>query len=86
VIFCADFKLKPRVGVKADYLGSPLRERLLSKLSEREIPEERILGDLKVTSEVALEEEKAKWVIKDASNRLGFWQTETAMEHWKGES
>jgi len=83
VFFCARFPLSTRKAVEADYLGSPLREHILERFTEREITQDLILGDLKVTDDSSLEAEKEKWLIKDGMNRLGQWQTATALEHWK---
>jgi len=83
VFFCADFELKHRKTVKPDWLGSPLRERILTTFPQRDIPEAMIVGDLKAANATALEEEKENWIIRDSSNRLGQWQTVTALEHWK---
>ena len=70
--------------MEADYLGSRMREHILSSLSRREITFDVVVGDLKVGEDGNLESEKDKWIIKDTMNRLGQWQSTTALEHRKG--
>ncbi|KDQ20086.1 hypothetical protein BOTBODRAFT_27508 [Botryobasidium botryosum FD-172 SS1] len=77
IIFCtpsAD-SFEFRASDESDYLGSYMRQILLSSLPRREIDIKMIRGDESPADE--------KWILSDTHNPLEEWQRASAMEHWK---
>jgi hypothetical protein len=65
----------------ADFLGSYLRRFMLGSFQEREVPPALVMAPGNGTTG-----EEDEWVLTDAQNPLPGWQSEGAMEHWKGPS
>lgn len=77
VFFCTpsteDLAFRP--SVEADYLGSYLREVVLSTLPAHEV-------DLDIVTRDLDPEAIKKYTLNDVHNRLEDWQTEEALHHW----
>ena len=78
VFFCspAGKPLDFRPAVEADFLDSWLRYYMLGQLMDNEVTEKEVAGGVP-------QEEVPKWVLTDEDNRLGQYQRQSAIEHWK---
>ncbi len=78
VFFCS-LTGKPlhfRPAVEKDFLESWLRYYMLGQLMDNEVTEKEVVGN------VAQEEMKI-WILTDRDNRLGAYQHQSAVEHWR---
>ncbi|KAI0353003.1 hypothetical protein OH77DRAFT_1407713 [Trametes cingulata] len=78
VFFCtlSSEPLEFRRPVNADYLGSYLRRHVFSHLHEREANVSAVVAEIP-------QDERERYVLKDAANPLGEWQEKEAVGHWK---
>ena len=78
IFFCTpsttDLNFRPSVG--SDYLGSYLREAVLSALPAHEV-------DLAIVTRDVTESDLRRYTLTDAKNPLEDWQDKEAMHHWK---
>ena len=65
-----------RTATKADYLGSYLREEVLSSLPAHEI-------NLEIVTRGFAEDSYRKYTLTDDRNPLDDWQDSEALDHWK---
>lgn len=65
-----------------DFLGSQLRQFVLSSLAKREVDFSQVRKDISELDE----EERDRLLLTDKRNPLGEWQKAHAVEHWKCES
>ncbi|KAJ1306131.1 hypothetical protein OPQ81_010842 [Rhizoctonia solani] len=85
VYFCSNTPaLKFRDPVEKDFLGSFLRQHILTTMDRREVAFADIRGNATVPSGKPLPEVEgeAQWILKDGDQRLGEWQKTTGLEHW----
>ncbi|KZV65795.1 hypothetical protein PENSPDRAFT_689537 [Peniophora sp. CONT] len=79
IIFCSP-STKPltfRSAVEADFLGSPLRSRVLGSFGSKwEVNAHVVRGDLEG-------KDSSRWILRDQPNHLADWQKPAAFEHWK---
>lgn len=82
VFFCTPSPktLTFRAAEESDYLGSYLREHVLSDLPKREVDLKYVTGDMSAVAEG----KQDQWILTDLRNPLGDWQKDQGMEHWKG--
>jgi len=80
VFFCSPVgkRLDFRPAVQEDFLDSWLRYYILGQLMDNEVTENEIVGDVPQTVV-----EKIRWVLTDRDNKLGVYQHQSAVEHWK---
>ncbi|GAB1523264.1 hypothetical protein RhiTH_006395 [Rhizoctonia solani] len=86
VYFCNNAPaLKFRDPVEKDFLGSFLRQHILTTMDRREVTFDHIRGNATapVGKPLPNVEGEARWVLKDGDQRLGEWQKATGLEHWK---
>jgi hypothetical protein len=78
VFFCspAGTPVDFRPPVEADISGSWLRHYVLGQLMDNEVTEKKIVGDVPL-------DEVDNWVLTDRDNKLGAYQHQGAIEHWK---
>lgn len=78
VFFCSPTgkPLNFRPAIEKDFLESWLRYYVLGQLMDNEVTEKEIVGNVP-------QEEVKNWVLTDRDNRLGSYQHESAIEHWK---
>ena len=78
VFFCSltGKPLEFRPAVEKDFMESWLRYDVLGQLMDNEVTGKEIVGDVS-------EEEVTKWVLTDRDNKLGAYQHQSAIEHWK---
>ena len=78
VFFCSPTgkPLDFRPAVKKDFLESWLRSYVLGQLMDNELTEKEVVGNVP-------QEEVKNWVLTDRDNRLGVYQHQSAIEHWK---
>ncbi|KAF8608299.1 S-adenosyl-L-methionine-dependent methyltransferase, partial [Ceratobasidium sp. AG-I] len=85
VYFCNNAPaLAFRAPKESDFLGSPLREHILSTIDKREVLHADIRGNASAPAGKpvpGLEGEK-QWVLTDGDERLGEWQQGSGLEHW----
>jgi len=69
---------------ESDFLGSPLREHILSTIDKREVPHADIRGNASAPAGKPLPgiEGEQRWVLNDGDERLGEWQQGSGLEHW----
>ncbi|QRV84071.1 spermine/spermidine synthase [Ceratobasidium sp. AG-Ba] len=85
VFFCTSAPaLTFRPPAESDMLESPLREHILSTMSQREVSFAEIRGNSTEPAGKPLPgvEGERRWVLTDGDGRLGEWQQGTALEHW----
>lgn len=78
VFFCS-LTGKPldfRPAVKEDFLESWLRYYMLGQLMDNEVTEKEVVGNV-------AQEEVKNWILTDRDNKLGAYQHQSAVEHWK---
>ncbi|EMD40933.1 hypothetical protein CERSUDRAFT_111514 [Gelatoporia subvermispora B] len=76
VFFCSSSsKLAFRKSRTSDYLGSPLRQRVLSTLPKREYPLQKVLSEVSET-------DRSRYLLTDEKNPLIGMQEESSMKHW----
>lgn len=68
-----------RPAVDGDYLHSYLRRHVLSSLEKREASISQLTG-----GEMWSKDSEETFVLTDMNNTLNAWQSEEALEHWKG--
>ena len=78
VFFCSPTgePLNFRPAIEKDFLKSWLRYYTLGQLMDNEVTEKEIVGKVP-------QEEVKNWVLTDRDNKLGSYQHESAIEHWK---
>jgi hypothetical protein len=78
--------LKFRDPVEKDFLGSFLRQHILTTMDRREVAFAQIRGNSTAPAGKPLPgiEGEEQWVLKDGDERLGEWQKATGLEHWTG--
>ncbi|CEL52703.1 hypothetical protein RSOLAG1IB_05909 [Rhizoctonia solani AG-1 IB] len=85
VYFCSNAPvLKFRDPVEKDFLGSFLRQHILTTMDRREVAFAQIRGNSTAPAGKPLPgiEGEEQWVLKDGDERLGEWQKATGLEHW----
>ncbi|CAE6417924.1 unnamed protein product [Rhizoctonia solani] len=85
VYFCSNAPtLKFRDPVEKDFLGSFLRQHILTTMDRREVAFADIRGNATAPAgkPVPNVEGAAQWVLRDGDERLGEWQKATGLEHW----
>ncbi|KAH7334831.1 S-adenosyl-L-methionine-dependent methyltransferase [Rhizoctonia solani] len=70
--------------VEKDFLGSFLRQHILTTMDSREVAFADIRGNATAPVGKPLPniEGEAQWILKDGDERLGEWQQATGLEHW----
>ena len=78
VFFCSPTgkPLDFRPAVEKDFLGSFLRYYVLGQLMDNEVTEKEVVGNVP-------QDEVKNWVLTDRDNKLGAYQHQSAIEHWK---
>ncbi|CAE6475218.1 hypothetical protein ACGC1H_005179 [Rhizoctonia solani] len=86
VYFCSNVPtVKFRDPVEKDFLGSFLRQHILTTMDHREVAFADIRGNATAPAGKPLPDiqGEAQWILKDGDERLGEWQKTTGLEHWK---
>ncbi|CAE7119427.1 unnamed protein product [Rhizoctonia solani] len=85
VYFCSNAPaLKFRDPTEKDFLGSFLRQHILTTVDQREVAFADIRGNATAPVGKPLPDVQgeAQWILKDGDERLGEWQKSTGLEHW----
>ncbi|CUA67077.1 hypothetical protein RSOLAG22IIIB_02998 [Rhizoctonia solani] len=85
VYFCNNAPaLKFRDPTEKDFLGSFLRQHILTTMDRREVAFADIRGNATAPVGKPLPDVQgeAQWILKDGDERLGEWQKATGLEHW----